>query len=144
MKLDDIIGEWKKDSVIDRYKLTEESLCIPMLHSKYYEIFLNEKRVLVDNQEKFKNFEYVKFLYYQGKLPSEEIKRRGWDIFNLSILKSDLKMVIDGDTDVIEYKIKISEQAEKVKFVEDILKSIHQRTFMIKNAVEYERFITGA
>lgn len=143
MKLDDIVEMWRNDCVINRYDLTEESLKIPLLHSKYYEIYMNEKRVLVEHQENFKNFEFAKSMYYQGKLTTDELKKRNWTQFNLLIPKADIPTIVSADVDVINYKLKISEQTEKTKFVEDIIKSIHQRTFMIKNAVEYSKFQAG-
>ena len=58
MKLEDIQSAWRDDATINRYNLTEESLKISLLHSKYYEIYIQEKRVLVEQQERFKNFEF--------------------------------------------------------------------------------------
>lgn len=144
MKLDDIISMWREDAVINKYELTEESLKIPLLHSKYYEVYLNEKRLLVEQQEKFKNFELTKSLYYQGKLDIDEIKKRGWQQFNLHLLKGDIPKVVEADDDIINYKIKISEQFEKTKFAEDILKSIHQRCYVIKGAIDFAKFQAGA
>lgn len=144
MKLEDIQSAWRDDATINRYNLTEESLKIPLLHSKYYEIYIQEKRVLVEQQERFKNFEFSKNIYYQGKMGKEELDKRKWTQFNLSILKGDVPMVVASDDDIINYKIKISEQYEKTKFVEDILKSIHQRSYTIKCAIDYDKFQSGA
>ena len=60
MILKDIQELWAEDSRIDRYKLTEESLKIPMLHSKYYEIYMIEKSLLNKETEKLKNFVLAK------------------------------------------------------------------------------------
>lgn len=143
MKLEDIVNEWKIDSKIDRIHLTEESLKCPILHSKYYEIYIHEKQLLKTHEEKFKNFELAKWLYYQGKMDEAELKSRGWEQFDLKLLKTDVQRVLDGDTDIIEYKLKISQQYEKVEFVKSILQSIHQRTFAIKNAIEHIKFESG-
>lgn len=143
MKLEDIQTDWEKDSEISRYQLTEESLNISKLHSKYYKIYINEKRVLNENQERFKNYELAKSMYYQGKMSKEELDNRKWKPFNLLIQKSDIQKVVDADSDIIDYKLRIHEQNEKTKFVEDILKSIHQRSYIINNAITNDKFQAG-
>jgi hypothetical protein len=53
MKLEEIESLWEQDSKIDRTDLDNESLKIPMLHSKYYKIYLREKiqnPILCDEQ----------------------------------------------------------------------------------------------
>jgi hypothetical protein len=144
MKLEDIQSDWKIDSVIDRYNLTTESLKIAELQIKYWAILMQEKKVLAEHQEKFKNFQFAKWYWYQGKMEKEDLDKWKWKQFNITILKGDLQMVMDGDEDIINYKLKIHEQADKVKFVEDILKSIHQRVFTIRAAIDNEKFMAGA
>lgn len=143
MKLDDILDLWNEDARIDRYNLIDESLKIPLLQSKYYQIYMNEKRLLVREQENYKNYEMAKSFYYMGKLDKEELKTRGWEQFNLQIPKTDIPKIVESDQEVIDKKIKISEQSEKVKFVEAILQSIHQRSFNLKNAIEVMKFEAG-
>lgn len=144
MKLEDIIELWEEDSEIDRDMLIDESLKIPKLHKKYYVIYLNEVRVLSEQQEKLKNYIFQKWLYYQKKLPTEVLKERKWEQFDITFLKGDINMVVEADDDVINKKLNIAEQSEKVKFVQDIIKTIHQRTYVIKNALEHSKFISGA
>lgn len=143
MKLNDIIDLWNVDSKIDRYNLVEESLKIPLLHSKYYQIYMNEKHVLIREQENLKNYEMAKSIYYQGKMDIQDLKARGWLPFGIQLPKTDIPKIVDADQDVINKKILISDQLEKTKFVESILQSIHQRSFNIKNAIDYERFQAG-
>lgn len=144
MKLEDIQNLWKDDAVIDKYNLVEESLDTAKLHAKYWEILMQEKKVYTEQLERFKNLELAKFWYYQGKMDKEEMDIRKWKPFNISILKSDLKMVIDGDDDIIQYKINLATHLDKVKFVEDIIKTIHQRVYAIRGSIDYQKFQAGA
>lgn len=144
MKLLDIQEQWKKDAIIDRYKLTEESLRCPLLHSCYYEIYLNEKKLLNEHQERFKNFELAKSYYYSGKMDKEELIKRKWQAFNIHLLKGDIPKVIDGDDEIIDYKLKIMEQVDKVEFVKSILQSINQRSYILRTAVDNTKFEAGA
>ena len=143
MKLVDIIDLWRVDSVIDKFKLTDESLNISQLHSKYYEIYMNEKRVYVKEAENFKNLEMHKTFWYGGKYLKPQLDELGWKQFSITLAKSDIPIVVNADEDIINKKINMAEQLEKVKFVESILQSIHQRSFNIKNAIEYEKFLAG-
>lgn len=144
MKLSDIQELWSKDAIIDRYKLTEESLKCPMLHSKYYEIYMVEKNILNKEAEKLKNFLLAKTYWYSGKLGKEDLQKLGWQQFIPILLKGDIPIVVDADDEVIEKRLKIAEQNDKVEFVKSILQSINQRTYILKNAIEMIRFEAGA
>lgn len=144
MKLEDIQSLWREDAKIDRYNLTDESLKCPLLHSKYWEIFLVEKHKLNDETENFKNFELAKITYYNGKMGEEELKKMGWKAFNILLAKGDIPKAVDGDTDIIRRKLQIQEQSDKVEFVKAILQSIGQRTYVIKNALQNLLFESGA
>ena len=67
----------------------------------------------------------------------------GWKPFNVTLPKGEVLGVVDADTEVIEKRLKIAEQNDKVEFVKSILQSISQRTYAIKNAIEYLRFESG-
>ena len=46
MNFNDIYDMWGKDSQIDTLALDEESLKIPILHSKYVRLLIDERRKL--------------------------------------------------------------------------------------------------
>lgn len=143
MKLDDIRSAWKVDAAIDRYNLTEESLKCSNLHSKYYEIYMNEKSVLNRESENFKNFELAKTYWYSGKMDKTELVKMGWQPFNIHLLKGDIPKVVESDQDIIDKRLKIMEQQDKVEFVKSILQSINQRTYQIRNANDNNKFESG-
>ena len=144
MKLEDIQALWREDAKIDRYKLTEESLACPILHSKYYEIYMTEKAVLNREVENIKNYELAKVYWYSGKMPREELTKRNWQPFNVHLLKGDIPKVVEADEDIINKKLKIAEQNDKVEFVKSILQAINQRTYVIKNVLQNIMFESGA
>ena len=143
MKLEDIQALWKEDAKIDRYKLTDESLAIPILHSKYYEIYMTEKRVLNRESENIKNYLLAKKYYYTGKMPKEELIKRNWHPFGIHLSNSDIPIVIDADQDVIDSKLRIMEQTDKVEFLKSILQSINQRTYQIRAGIDMIKFEAG-
>lgn len=144
MKLDDIHTMWADDCNIDRTELGEESLRIPKLHSKYLRIYSEERMLLRKLEEERKEFVKLKHDYYRGILPEEDLKANGWSPFQLSVLKSDVPLYLDADQDVIKLNLKISVQQEKVDTLESIVRSISNRGYLLKNAIEYEKFKVGA
>ena len=144
MKLDDIHDMWGDDCDIDRTELGNESLKLPKMHSKYLRIFSDENMLLKKLEQDRKQFIKLKYDYYRGIMPSEELKEHGWQPFQLNVLKSDVPMHIEADQDIINLNLRIAMQQEKVDVLESIIKSIKDRGFQIKNAIEFEKFKVGA
>lgn len=143
MKIDDIMESWYKDSKIDETELGAESLRIPMLHHKYYKIMIEEALLLKKYEYDYKNMYRLKHEYYMGILDEETLKQQQWDPNPLRILKQDLPTYIDSDSDLQTIQIKIDIQKQKLSFLESAVKTITNRGFLIKNAIEWERFKVG-
>ena len=52
-------------------------------------------------------------------------------------------MYVDGDEEVIEMNLKIGYQKEKVDFLENAIRSLTNRGFNIKSAIDWEKFKVG-
>jgi len=143
MKLEEIEALWEQDSKIDRTDLDNESLKIPTLHSKYYKIYLREKVQLKAEEQEYKLFYKLKHEYYTGKMSKEELDEHGWEPFQF-VLKNDLQVYIDSDKDVAERLLKLQVQREKVELLESVIKTLNGRGFLIKNAIDFIRFTSGA
>ena len=142
MKLEEIEALWEQDAKIDRTDLDNESLKIPMLHSKYYKIYLREKVQLKAEDQDYKIFFKLKHEYYTGKLSKEELDEHGWQPFQF-VLKNDLQVYIDSDKDIAERLLKLQVQREKVDLLESIIKTLNGRGFLIKSAIDFIRFTSG-
>jgi hypothetical protein len=104
---------------------------------------MTEKNLLNKESEKFKNYELAKIYLYTGKLGKDALDKMGWTQFDGHIPKSDIQKVVDSDQDIIDKKLKIMEQQDKVEFVKSILQSINQRTFVLKNAIDVIKYESG-
>jgi hypothetical protein len=51
---------------------------------------------------------------------------------------------MDSDQDLKKKKKKVAYQNQIVKYLEQVLRSINNRTFLIKNAIEWKKFTSGA
>lgn len=143
MKIDDIMDSWAADSKMDETELGMESLRIPMLHHKYYKMFVEEGLLLKRLEQDFKTMYRLKHEYYMGTLDQETLIERNWEPNRLKILKQDLPIYLESDTDMQVIQAKIDIQRQKVSFLESAIKTISNRGFVIKNAIDWERFKVG-
>lgn len=143
MTLDEIFAEYEKDVVIDITNLANESLNIPKLHIKYYRMYSTEKMLLKKMEADLVELKRLKNDYYSGSMDFETLKELGWKPFQLKVLRSDLSSYINSDKDIINKTLKMAVQQEKLSLLEDILKTIHTRNFLIKNAIDVQRFQAG-
>lgn len=144
MKLDDIMEMWSEDCNVNRLELGEESLKLPKLHSKYLRVFTEERLLLRRLEGERKELILTKHDYYRGVMPEEDLRSNGWEPFRLNVLKSDIPMYIEADQDIIKLNLRIAMQQEKVDALESIIRSINNRGYLIKNAIEHEKFKVGA
>lgn len=140
MKLSQILAEWQKDAEINRMELDTESLDIPKLHSKYTNMLTTERRVLRKLELQKKQLHRHLQEYYGGKSDAEVYKEKP---FHLKVLKNDLPTYIQSDADMIALEDKIGLQEEKVLTLKDIVSNINTRNWIIKNAIDYQKFING-
>jgi hypothetical protein len=113
MDLDKIQSMWENDSVIDPDNLHDESLKIPQLHCKYY----------------------------TRKAPAEVYAE---EPFPYKVREKDaIQRYIEADEKLTKLDLKIRYYDTTLKFLEEIIKTISNRTFQIKNAIEWHKFQTG-
>ena len=143
MKLDDIYDMWKVDSDVDRTELGDESLKIPKLHHKYFQVYSAEKLLLRKYEAEMKQLKLAKYEFYsQG--PSRETEEKGWVLPAKGIiLKQELPMYLEGDREIIDMSLQIGLQQEKVELLESIIKSLTNRGFQIKAAIDWYKFTMG-
>ena len=143
MKIEDIMEMWTKDSSIDETELATESSNIPVLHNKYLKIFMAERIKLFSAKAELKKKRRVLLEYYLGELDQEELKELGREPFYKKLLKNEVDLYIDSDNSLTEQSLRVSVQEEKVNYLEAVLRQINNRGFQIKNAIDWNRFITG-
>ena len=141
ISLDEIQMMWKEDSDINIDDLHNESLKVPLLHSKYYEIYNNvtllRKQALINY--KVKKLERSNF--YSGKADPEIYKD---EPFPFKIRdKESLSRYLDADEYLNKVLLKIDYYDTILKYLEEIIKMISNRTYQIKNSIEFLRFQAG-
>jgi len=139
--LDDLQKMWEKDSIIDKDNLHDESLNIPCLHAKYFDIynkiFLLRKRA----EQQRKNIRHERYEYFSGKADPEVYVENP---FGKKIRDKDtMSKYLDADEKLSNCSLKIDYYDTMLVYLESILKVVQNRTFMIKNAIDYQKFMSG-
>ena len=140
MNLDEIQLLWEQDSSIDPDNLHEESIKIPSLHAKYYKIYNNIILLKKIEENKYKILKKEKWMYYSGKAEPDVYKKNPFDH---KVLKPDIDKYMDADEDLIKSVSKIDYYQTMLNYLESILKIIINRTYQIKNSIEFMRFTAG-
>jgi len=143
MKIEDIVSEWDKDSKIDETELGEESVKIPKLHNKYLKFFMAERVQLFRMKADNKKIRKVLLEYYLGELDRDELKQLAREQFYKKLLKNEVDTYIESDDLYIESTLKVAMQQEKVDYIEAIIKSLNNRGFQIKSAIDWYKFTNG-
>ena len=141
LDLDVIQKMWEQDSKIDPDNLHTESLNIPILHSKYFEIhntiLLLKKRA----EQQKKNIRHQKYEYFTGKADPDVYLENP---FPKKVRdKETLQGYLDSDEKLSQSSLKVDYYETMLIYVDSILKMISNRTYQIKNAIEFMRFTAG-
>ena len=141
MTLDELQAEADKDLVIDDTELDTESLKTPILHNKYLQYYNKFNLLLKKSQWEERTLNREKWEYYTGKSDPSVYKEKPFD---LKVLKADVHIYINADEDLQKIQAKVVYQEAIVNYLEQILRMINNRSFTIKNAIEWRRFTSGA
>ena len=141
MTLEELQQAVNKDFKLDDTELDTESVNIPLLHNKYL-IHFNKFSLLLKKAEyEHKSMIRDKWEYYTGKADPSVYKEKPFDI---KVLKADVHIYMDSDPELQKADQKTAYLNQIVKYLEQVLRSINNRTFLIKNAIEWKKFTSGA
>ena len=132
---------WEKDSKIDRDNLHEESLNIPSLHAKYFALYNNIFLLRKRAEQQRKNIRHERYEYFSGKADPEIYVENP---FGKKIRDKDtMTKYLDADEKLSNASLKIDYYDTMLTYIESILKVVQNRTYQIKNAIEFMRFQSG-
>ena len=140
MDTNDIAAIWAKDSPIDETNLVGESKRIPELHSKYYNLYYREVLRVKKLKAEYKELEMDKRNWYDGSMAEEDLREKGWKPFQRKVIRNDLDKHIQADKDVIKLSLTIDFHTANANYLEDIIKTIHSRNFVVKNMIDILKF----
>ena len=141
MTLDELQAQAEKDLKIDDTELDLESLKTPQLHSQYLKTYSTYALMLKKAEGDYSKLHIKKWLFFTGKAEPEEYKEKNFD---LKVLRQDVDKFIDSDDEIIKQRQKIEYLKQICHYCESTLKQINNRTFQIKNAIEWKKFTMGS
>ena len=141
MNLEEIQELVDKDLKINDSELDLESIKTPQIHNKYMKLLTKFKLMLSRNESEYHIVKKQKWEYYTGKADPSVYAEKP---FNLKILRQDVDKYIDSDEDIIKLKQKSDYLNTVVDFLDRTVRQISNRTFTIKNAIDWKKFTSGA
>lgn len=142
-KLTELLETWKGDSEIDLTNPGRALLDIPKLHSKYLDILSSYREGLRKLEVDLKRLRKVKWEYYMGRLDEETLRSNNWEAFPYVLIKSDVGIYLDGDSDLGRYYNRKAFYEEMIECCISIMKELNSRTYQLKAYIDYEKFIGG-
>ena len=134
MNLEALNDMWEKDSQLDDEKLDHDSLAIPKLHAKYLRLYNNFVTLRDQAELDVKRTYRDRWEYYTGK--SEKP-------FPVKLIKTDVAIYLEADQEYQKSVLKAKYLNQMVESIKTILSAINNRSFHIKNAVEFAKFLKG-
>ena len=138
--LDKLQEMWEKDSKIDMDNLHTESLnshtpCEVLWNVQHY---LSSKE---ETEQQRKNIRHERYEYFSGKADPDVYVENP---FPKKIRDKDtMQKYLDADEKLSRICLKIDYYDTMLVYIESILKQISNRTYQIKNAIEFMRFNAG-
>jgi Recombination, repair and ssDNA binding protein UvsY len=143
LKIEEIREAWDVDASIDKTELGDESLKIPKLHAKYTRMLSDERLLLRKLESDLKVLKRDKYEFYTMG-PTKEQKDSGWELpARGMVLKQDINIYMEADRQVVDLSLRIGMQQEKVELLDSIIRSIMNRGYQLKTALDFLKFTMG-
>ena len=129
------------DLKINDTELDLESLKTPQLHNKYLKHLTKFKLLLSRAEAELATTKKALWEYYTGKAAPEVYKEKP---FQFKLLRQDVDQYIQSDVEFIKLKQKVDYLNTVVDFLDRTLRQITNRSFLIKDAIDWRKFTSGA
>ena len=140
MNLDELKLQVSQDLRVDDEHLDTESLKNQEIKAKYLEHKSKFELLLFKAKGDYKRLYREKWEYYGGKADAKIYATKPFD---LKVLKTDLGVYISADEEIIDAENKIGYLETVVDYIKGVIKSVDNRGWDIKNAIEWKKFEAG-
>jgi hypothetical protein len=140
MTLDELKLQVQKDLRVDDEHLDTESLKNQEIKAKYLDHKSRYELLLFRAKGDYKRMYREKWEYYGGKADAKIYASKPFD---LKVLKTDLAVYITSDEEIINAENKVGYLETVVDYIKGVIKSVDNRGWDIKNAIEWKKFEAG-
>ena len=143
--LDELKKEWGVDCQIDSSRLDDASIRTAKLHQKYLDALTDYKLRLFKLEKDYLRLRAIRIRYFNGQLTREELQENNWEQYQYKTpLKSEMEKMIESDDALLVILDKQSYFKFCLEYCEEIMKSLRERNWQIRNAIEWRKFESGA
>ena len=140
MTLDELKEEVNNALKVNDERLDTEALKNQELYAKYLDHKSRFELLLHKAKGDYKKMYREKWEYYGGKADAKIYASKPFD---LKVLKTDLGVYISADEEIIDAENKIGYLETVVDYIKGVIKSVDNRGWDIKNAIEWKKFEAG-
>jgi hypothetical protein len=140
MTLDELKLQVQKDLKVDNEHLDTESLKNQEIKATYLDHKTRYELLLFKAKGDYKRLYREKWEYYGGKADAKIYATKPFD---LKVLKTDLAVYITSDEEIINAENKVGYLETIVDYIKGVIKSVDNRGWDIKNAIEWKKFEAG-
>lgn len=127
------LDEWREDAVMGD-DLFDEARKIPILHSKWLDKYLKIQLLKKEKEYEYNRLYLRKYSYYMGReetCPDDKI------------IKTEVPIYMKGDEDIIRSQAVLDLYDKIESTLKEILNNINNRSFQIKNAIDWMKYAKG-
>jgi hypothetical protein len=140
MTLDELKLQVQRDLKVDNEHLDTESLKNQEIKANYLDHKSRYELLLYKAKGDYKRMYRDKWEYYGGKA---DAKIYAVKPFDLKVLKTDLAVYISADEEIMNAENKIGYLETVIDYIKGVIKSVDNRGWDIKNAIEWRKFEAG-
>ena len=140
MNLEELKLQVSQDLRVDDEHLDTESLKNQEIKATYLDHKSKFELLLFKAKGDYKRLYREKWEYYGGKADAKIYATKPFD---LKVLKTDLGVYISADEEIIDAENKIGYLETVVDYIKGVIKSVDNRGWDIKNAIEWKKFEAG-
>ena len=140
MTLDELKLQVSQDLRVDDEHLDTESLKNQEIKATYLDHKSKFELLLFKAKGDYKRLYREKWEYYGGKADAKIYASKPFD---LKVLKTDLGVYISAGEEIIDAENKIGYLETVVDYIKGVIKSVDNRGWDIKNAIEWKKFEAG-
>ncbi len=140
MTLDELKLQVQRDLKVDNEHLDTESLKNQEIKANYLDYKSRYELLLYKAKGDYKRMYRDKWEYYGGKADAKIYATKPFD---LKVLKTDLAVYISADEDIMNAENKIGYLETVIDYIKGVIKSVDNRGWDIKNAIEWRKFEAG-
>ncbi len=145
----EIALQWELDGKCTRENIVEKSMEVPMLHGKYWNFLVVQKRKKAKLENEINKMTSLLHDFYAKRLNEDTIKANQFDKIesyspmHIKLTPKEAEMRIAGNTKIAVLLSGMKETQLCIEFLESVLDTLKRISYTAKTYVDWEKFKSG-